>query len=263
MLKVFNLKFIPTFFLIILSTSIGQDYNPCKDKRFISLIKIDLDDMSDREYNYFIKKEEECSKYKMKKKKKKKKPSKSRKKNNVRKKVKKNPNKKPLKETSYLPGIYFSSPIMRLQMTSKYENISISGLKLETPISVNIWKLNPYLVFEFRSYVFSYANKEKNKISGNFGGNAFIGGLKFPFSLLKMRPEFSIMTGKFHFKKGILICLDLPQRLSNNSPLKIKYTIKTNIIQTGNNNGTGWVDFGFSLGYSLNKEIISSIKDLF
>ena len=261
--KVFNLKFIPTFFLIILSTSIGQDYNPCKDKRFISLIKIDLDDMSDREYNYFIKKEEECSKYKMKKKKKKKKPSKSRKKNNVRKRVKKKPNKKPLKETSYLPGIYFSSPIMRLQMTSKYENISISGLKLETPISVKIANLNPYLVFEYRSYIFSYADKERREILGDFGGKAFLGGLKFPFEIFKIKPEFSIMTGKFHYKKGVLFCLDIPQKLSSDSPFKIKYSIKTNIIQASGNHGTGWVEVGLSLGYSINEKMISSIKDLF
>ena len=58
--------------LILFSIALGQDYNPCKNKRFLSLSKMDLDDMSDREYNYFIKKEEECSKYKLKRKKKKK-----------------------------------------------------------------------------------------------------------------------------------------------------------------------------------------------
>ena len=61
--------------LILFSIALGQDSNPCKNKRFLSLSKMDLDDMSDREYNYFIKKEEECSKYKLKRKKKK--PSKS------------------------------------------------------------------------------------------------------------------------------------------------------------------------------------------
>ena len=44
----------------------GQEYNPCKDRRFLSLKNMDLDEMSDRQYNYFIKKEEECSKYKTK-----------------------------------------------------------------------------------------------------------------------------------------------------------------------------------------------------
>ena len=48
-------------------------------------------------------------------------------------------------------------------MTSKYENVSISGLKLETPISINLGKLNPYLVFEYRSYIFSYSEKEKKR----------------------------------------------------------------------------------------------------
>ena len=63
--------------LILFSIALGQDSNPCKNKRFLSLSKMDLDDMSDREYNYFIKKEEECSKYKLKRKKKKTSKSKS------------------------------------------------------------------------------------------------------------------------------------------------------------------------------------------
>ena len=137
--KFFHIKFFLIYLLIFLSSGLAQDYNPCKDKRFISLLKKDLDSMSERQYNYFIKKEEECSKYKMKKKKKKKRPSKS--KNNNRKKRRKNPNKKLPKETSYIPGIYFSSPIIKLQMTSNYDYASISGLKLETPISINIGKL--------------------------------------------------------------------------------------------------------------------------
>ena len=81
--------------------------------------------------------------------------------------------------------------------------------------------------------------------------------------IFKIKPEISMMTGKFHFTRGVLICLDLPQKLSSNSPLKIKYSLRTNIIQTSAKSGTGWVDFGLSLGYDLNKEIISSIRDLF
>ncbi len=259
MTKVLNIKCIRPFLMIFFSIVVAQDYNPCKNKRFVSLLKKDLDDMSEREYTYFIKKEEECSKYKMKRKK----PSKSKKNTNARKKRRNYSNKISPRETAYLPSIYFSSPIMRLQMTSNYDNVNISGIKLETPISINIGKLNPFLVFEYRNYVFSYNDEEKNEGLVDFGGSAFIGGLKFPFRLFKIKPEFSIMTGKFHFKKGALICLDLPQKLSNNSPLKIKYSIKTNIIQTGNKNGTGWLDLGLSFGYSIDKEIISSIKDLF
>ena len=145
MTKVSNIKFILFFFLIFLSVGVAQDYNPCKGKRFISLLKKDLDEMSEREYTYFIKKEEECSKYKMKRKR----PSKS-KKNNARIKRRNYPNKISQRETFYIPSIYFSSPIMRLQMTSDYDNTNIGGIKLETPISINIGKLNPYLVFEYR-----------------------------------------------------------------------------------------------------------------
>ena len=49
--------------ICLICNCFAQDYNPCKDKRFLFLSKIELDDMSDRQYNYFIKKEEECSKY--------------------------------------------------------------------------------------------------------------------------------------------------------------------------------------------------------
>ena len=252
--------------LILFSIASGQDYNPCKDKRFLSLSKMDLDDMSDREYNYFIKKEEECSQYKLKRKKKK--PSKSKRNQTNRKKRKKNLKNRAPKEKAYLPGVYFSSPVMRLQMTSNYDNNNISGFKLETPLSIDIGKLRPSLVFEYRTYVFTYSDKEGNKILGEFGGNAILGGLKFPFNLFKtktgwFRPEFSIMTGKFHYKKGALLCVDLPQKLSGDSPLKIKYSIRTNIIQTDENNGTGWLDFGLFIGYSISEKTISSITDIF
>ena len=263
MLKIINSNYLLALLLILFSIASGQDYNPCKNKRFLSLSKIDLDEMSEREYNYFIKKEEDCSKYKLKRKKKK--ASKSNRNQTNRKKRKGNLKKQMPKEKAYLPGVYFSSPVMRLQMVSEYSNISISGFKLETPLSINIGKLSPYLVFEYRTYNFSFSDKEKeyNFIS-KLGGNAIIGGLKLPFNLFKtkngwFRPEFSIMTGKFHFKKGLLICLDIPQKLSNDSPLKIKYSTRINIIQTHENHGTGWLDFGLFIGYSISEKMISSI----
>lgn len=250
--------------LILFSIALGQDYNPCKNKRFLSLSKMDLDDMSDREYNYFIKKEEECSQYKLKRKKKK--PSKSKRNKPNRKKRKKNSKKIVPKEKTYLPGVYFSSPVMKLKMISEYDNTNISGFKLETPLSIGIGKLKPFFVFEYRTYVFTYSDKEKNKMLGEFGGNAVLGGLKFPFNLFKtktgwFRPEFSIMSGKFHYKKGLLLCLELPQKLSNESPLRIKYSIRTNIIQTDESHGTGWLDFGLFIGYSISEKMITSITE--
>ena len=41
----------------------GQDKSPCLDERYIELKKKDLDNMSDREYQYFSKKEDQCNQY--------------------------------------------------------------------------------------------------------------------------------------------------------------------------------------------------------
>ena len=271
MLKIIKSKPLLTL-LLILSITYGQEYNPCKDKRFLSLRNIDLDEMSDRQYNYFIKKEEECSRYKTKKKRINKKQTKkvSRpKKNSKKNRKRKNPQRTMPKIKTYLPGVYFSAPIMRLQMTSDFDKTSISGIKLETPISIEIGKLNPYLVFEYRSYNFSFSvNADVPDPTIKFGGNAILGGLKLPFNLFKtrngwFRPEVSLMTGKFHYTKGMLLGLDIPQNLSKNSSLKIKYSARVNIIQTGDNNGTGWLDLGLFFGYELSEKLISKINDYF
>ena len=39
----------------------GQEKSPCLDARYLELKNKKLDDMSDMEYSYFLKKEEECS----------------------------------------------------------------------------------------------------------------------------------------------------------------------------------------------------------
>ena len=233
---------------LLYSYCTGQENNPCKNKRFLSLINIDLDDMSDRQYQYFIKKEEECTKYKAKRSQKKRRSNK-----NNKKLKKKNDLKNTVVETkSYTASIYSSLPLMRLNMVANFDKISINGLKIETPTSFNIGKYDAYLIFEFRNYNFSYFNNEGR----NFGGNAFLIGAKIPFNLFRtdkgwFSPEFSILTGKFHFTKGLIFCLDIPQNSSNESPFKIKYSLRTNVVQTGPNNGTGWLDASIFLGYSL------------
>ena len=71
------------------------------------------------------------------------------------------------------------------------------------------------------------------------------------------------MTGKFHYSKGLLLGLDIPQKLSNESSIKIKYSARLNIIQTGDNNGTGWLDIGIFFGYELSEKLISKVTDYF
>ena len=268
MLKIIKSKLLLTG-LLILSITFGQQYNPCKDKRFLSLRNIELDEMSDRQYNYFIKKEEECTKYKAKLKRPNKKRSKKAYQNKKKTRKRKDSKKRKPKIKTYLPGVYFSSPVMRLQMTSDYDKTNISGFKLETPISITLGRLNPYLIFEYRNYNFSFSdNADVPDPTIKFGGNAILGGLKLPFNLFKtrngwFRPEFSVVTGKFHYTKGLLIGLDLPQRLSKDSSLKIKYTARVNIIQSDDSHGTGWLDIGIFFGYTLSDKLISKITDYF
>ena len=54
-----------TFSILIgspqLSPNVANKDNPCNDSRYLKLKEIDLDEMSDREYQYFLKKDEACS----------------------------------------------------------------------------------------------------------------------------------------------------------------------------------------------------------
>tara|TARA_B100002019_G_C21227776_1_gene578293 strand:- start:386 stop:1138 length:753 start_codon:yes stop_codon:yes gene_type:complete len=236
--------------ICLICNCFAQDYNPCKDKRFLFLTKIELDDMSDRQYNYFIKKEEECSKYRAR-------NSRNRIKSKNIKKNKKNikKNKKYLesaKINSYTASVYSSLPLFRLNMVSNFDQASINGFKLETPIPFEIGRSIAYLKFELRNYSFS------NNSSGNqeFGGNAVLVGFSLPINFFKTKsnwfhPEFSLSAGKFHFSKGLLFGFDIPHRLPSITPFKIKYSLMTNIVQSGKNSGTGWWDLSFNLGYSF------------
>tara|TARA_Y100001958_G_C21102819_1_gene452233 strand:+ start:101 stop:832 length:732 start_codon:yes stop_codon:yes gene_type:complete len=229
--------------ICLLFNCFAQDYDPCKDKRFLLLSKIELDDMSDRQYNYYIRKEEECSKYK------------TRKSINRIKSKNLKKNKKYMssaKINSYTASAYSSLPLFRLNMVSGYDHVSINGFKLDTPISFEIGRSMAYLKFELRNYSFS----NDNMYNQEFGGNAILVGFSLPIKFFKtnsnwFHPEFSLSTGKFHYSKGLILGFDVPQKLSSKSPFKIKYSLMTNIVQSGTNNGTGWWDLSFNLGYSF------------
>ena len=123
---------------------------------------------------------------------------------------------------------------------------------MQTPISFNIGKSVAYLRFEIRNYTFLNSDEGNSK----FGGNALLVGMLLPIKFLKtnidwFHPELSILTGKFHFSKGLLFGIDIPQKLSSESAFKIKYSLMINIVQSGTKNGTGWLDFSFNLGYSF------------
>ena len=96
--------------------------------------------MSDRQYNYFIKKEEECSKYKTRKFRKRTKSAK-----NKKNKKDKRKDKESIKINNYTASFYSSLPLFRLNMISRYDQIKINGFKLQTPISFNIGKSVAYL----------------------------------------------------------------------------------------------------------------------
>ena len=48
---------------LILTLTYTQEYNPCMDEMYMNLKKKQLDKMSDREYDYFIKVDTECKSY--------------------------------------------------------------------------------------------------------------------------------------------------------------------------------------------------------
>ena len=255
------MSYICIIIICLICNCFAQDYNPCKDKRFLSLTKIKLDDMSDRQYNYFIKKEEECSKYKARKSKNRIK-SKSRVKSKSKIKSKSRIKSKNIKKNkkymrsdefnSYTAGIFSSLPLIKLNMVSGYNQVNINGLRLETPISFSIGRSIAFLKFELRNYTFSKHNAKNLE----FGGNAILIGFNLPIKFFKIKndwfhPEISFLTGKFHFSKGLLFGFDIPHKLSSDSPIKIKYSFMTNIVQSGPNNGTGWWDLSFNFGYSF------------
>ena len=54
--------------LLILVTTLFADYgqnldNPCEDQTFLNLKSKNLDDMTEREYEYYMQKSKECSEY--------------------------------------------------------------------------------------------------------------------------------------------------------------------------------------------------------
>jgi len=51
------------FLLLILTIVYTKTYNPCEDETYIGLKKKQLDEMSDREYDYFSKVDQECKSY--------------------------------------------------------------------------------------------------------------------------------------------------------------------------------------------------------
>ena len=55
-----KLLFVLLFLPII---GFGQQKSPCLDARYVQLKNKQLDEMSDREYKYFLQKDSECSKY--------------------------------------------------------------------------------------------------------------------------------------------------------------------------------------------------------
>ena len=119
-------------------------------------------------------------------------------------------------------------------MVADYNKVSINGFKLETPISFELRESVAYLKFELRSYKFSNSNLEDLEL----GGNAFLAGIVLPIKFFKSAnswflPEFSISTGKFHFSKGLIIGLEIPQKLSSESAFKVKYSFMTNIVESG------------------------------
>ena len=51
------------FIFLLYGVANGQIPNPCEDERFIKISEKFVDQMTDIEYQYFLKKQEECTEY--------------------------------------------------------------------------------------------------------------------------------------------------------------------------------------------------------
>jgi len=51
------------FIVLLVSSVFGQSINPCEDERFIKISEKFIDQMTETEYQYFLKKQKECTEY--------------------------------------------------------------------------------------------------------------------------------------------------------------------------------------------------------
>ena len=51
------------FIVLLVSSVFGQSINPCEDERFIKISEKFVDQMTETEYQYFLKKQKECTEY--------------------------------------------------------------------------------------------------------------------------------------------------------------------------------------------------------
>ena len=51
------------FIVLLVSSVFGQSINPCEDERFIKISEKFVDQMTETEYKYFLKKQKECTEY--------------------------------------------------------------------------------------------------------------------------------------------------------------------------------------------------------
>ena len=61
MILIFSIKILIT--LVIITTNLSGQYNPCYDDLYINLKSKNINSLSSREYHYFSRKDEECSDY--------------------------------------------------------------------------------------------------------------------------------------------------------------------------------------------------------
>ena len=168
--------------------------------------------------------------------------------------------------SGYSINIYGGFPIYKATTFETYDKANpVIGLSVGTPIGFNIGPFYANIGIELLNYTFNETGMDTSYgvdgtgigteeiiissiTSSSFGGNAYLAGLNTGFKLRGYDLNATITTGVFHAGTGFIAGgnFNIPM---GNSPLKLRLSMRANIVQKEEGGATGWIGTGVSIGY--------------